>query len=104
MSFYQEPAGYQKTILSDLQGAWENLRSAVVENFKTVDCSKLLFHIDEAMSWESVRNLSHMRETFLLVQSLAQQLNLADEVMMSVEDVREILYETLDEIKQGDKL
>ena len=104
MSFYQEPAGYQKTILSDLQGAWENLRSAVVKNFKTVDCSKLLFHIDEAMSWESVRNLSHMRETFLLVQSLAQQLNLADEVMMSVEDVREILYETLDEIKQGDKL
>jgi len=70
MPFYQEPAGYHKTILSDLQGAWGNLRNAVVDNFQTVDCSKLLFHIDEAMSWESVRNLNHMRETFLLVQSI----------------------------------
>jgi hypothetical protein len=28
MSFYTEPTGYQKTIVSDLQGAWENLREA----------------------------------------------------------------------------
>jgi hypothetical protein len=29
MSFYTEPTGYEKTIMSDLQGAWENLRAAV---------------------------------------------------------------------------
>jgi len=32
MSFYTKPTGYEKTIVSDLQGAWQNLREAVVEN------------------------------------------------------------------------
>ena len=31
MSFETEPTGYAKTALSDLQGAWGNLRDAVVE-------------------------------------------------------------------------
>lgn len=31
MSFKIEPTGYAKTALSDLQGAWGNLRDAVVE-------------------------------------------------------------------------
>ena len=32
MSFYTEPTGYEKTIVSDLKGAWENLREAVAEH------------------------------------------------------------------------
>ena len=104
MPFYQEPKGYTKTILSDLQGAWGVLRDAVVDDAQTIDCAKLLFHIDEAMSWESVRNLPHMQKTFLLVQSIAQQLNLSEKTMLCIEDVRDVLYETLDEIKQGHKL
>jgi len=31
MAFYTEPKGYEKTALSDLQGAWGNLRHEVVE-------------------------------------------------------------------------
>jgi len=31
MSFTQEQTGYEKTILSDLQGAWQALRDSVVE-------------------------------------------------------------------------
>ena len=26
MAFEKEPGGYEKTVLSDLQGAWQNLR------------------------------------------------------------------------------
>ncbi len=48
-----EQTGYIKTSLSDLQGAWENLREAVVNNFGFPNSDKLLFHIDEAMSWET---------------------------------------------------
>jgi hypothetical protein len=71
MKFYEEPPLYQKTILSDLQGAWVNLRQTVVENHPFPGSDRLLFHIDEAMSWESVRNLSQMRNTLLLIQNLA---------------------------------
>jgi hypothetical protein len=31
MAFYREPDGYEKTLLSDLQGSWQSLREAVVE-------------------------------------------------------------------------
>jgi hypothetical protein len=30
MAFDKEPSGYKKTVLSDLQGAWQNLRDTVV--------------------------------------------------------------------------
>ena len=32
MAFDKEPVGYEKTVLSDLQGAWQNLRDTVVEH------------------------------------------------------------------------
>ena len=89
MGFITEPTGYKKTVLSDLQGSWGNLRSAVVENFGFPDSDKLLFHIDEAMSWESVRNLNIMKKTFILVQNIAIQANAPDEVIEWVDDVRE---------------
>jgi hypothetical protein len=31
MASDKEPVGYEKTVLSDLQGAWQNLRDTVVE-------------------------------------------------------------------------
>ena len=101
MSFYQEPTHYEKTILSDLQGAWEVLRDEVINEHASKDCSQLLFHINEAMSWESVRNLNQMKNTFVLIQSIAQQINVSDEIMEMIEDVRDVLYEVLDEIRQG---
>jgi len=53
MGFIKEPSGYYKTALSDLQGAWGNLRETVVNNFGFPNSDKLLFHIDEAMSWSA---------------------------------------------------
>lgn len=61
MPFYKEPKGYAKTALSDLQGAWGNLRELIVVNAPFPEWKILLFHVDEAMSWESVRNLERMR-------------------------------------------
>ncbi|MDD5461477.1 MAG: hypothetical protein PHG00_07570 [Methylococcales bacterium] len=90
----------KKTILSDLQGAWELLRNEVIKEHASKDCSRLLFHINEAMSWESVRNLNQMKNTntFVLVQSIAQQINVSDEIMELVGDVRDVLYEVINEI------
>ena len=101
MAFYQEPHHYEKTIVSDLQGAWELLREAIIQEHESRDCSRLLFHINEAMSWESVRNFEHMKDTFVLIQSMSQQISVPDKVTELIEDVREILFEILDEIEKG---
>ena len=60
MTFPTESEGYKKTALSDLQGAWSNFRSLLAEADGMNDRNRLLFHVDEAMSWECVRNLEHM--------------------------------------------
>ena len=101
MAFITEPTGYEKTAISDLQGSWGNLRDAVVENFGFTDSDKLIFHIDEAMSWESVRNLKLMKATFILIQNIAAQANVPEEVTERIDDVRESLDAAFDEIAEG---
>ena len=101
MIFETEPTGYEKTALSELQGSWGNLRSTVVENFGFPNSDKLLFHIDEAMSWESVRNLKKMKGTLLLVQNIAVQTESPEEVLEWVSDVRESLEATFEAIAEG---
>ena len=104
MAFLKEAVGYEKTVISDLQGAWENLRDAVINNFGFPDSDKLLFHINEAMSWESVRNLDAMKMTFILVQNIALQAKAPDEVMEWISDTRESLDIVLEAIAEGKKL
>lgn len=70
MSFPTEPTGYEKTILSDLQGAWIVLRDSVVESGGFDGCDMALFHIDEAMSWETVRNLNLMPPLVLMIRNI----------------------------------
>ena len=101
MSFYTEPSGYEKTALSDLQGAWGNLRTAVVDNFGFPNSDKLLFHIDEAMSWESVRNLKKMESTLLLIQNITAQTESPEEVIEWLNDVRSSYKETMEAIIEG---
>ena len=102
MAFGTEPTGYEKTALSDLQGAWTILRGEVVEQFGFPDSDKLLFHIDEAMSWESVRDLAKMKSALLLIQNIAAQTEAPKEVRESVQSVRETLEDTLLAIKEGE--
>jgi hypothetical protein len=103
MIFRTEPDAYYKTALSDLQGAWGLLREAVVGKFGFPNSDKLLFHIDEAMSWECVRNLKLMKETLLIVHNLATQYAPL-EVIDEVEGVRESLDAVFAAIAEGEKL
>ncbi len=73
----------------------------MVENFGFTDSDKLIFHIDEAMSWESVRNLNTMKATFILIQNIAIQAEAPEEVMEWVDDVRESLGDTFEAISEG---
>jgi len=101
MGFETEPTGYKKTALSDLQGSWGILRSSVIKSFGFPDSDKLLFHIDEAMSWESVRNLKQMKSTLLLVENITAQTESPEEVIEWVKGVRESLEETIEAIAEG---
>jgi len=104
MTFITEQTGYTKTALSDLQGAWGNLRDAVAENFGFPDSDKLPFHIDEAMSWESVRNLDAMKNASIVIQNIALQSGAPDDVIEWIEDVHVALDEALKSIANGEVL
>ncbi|MGO8879892.1 MAG: hypothetical protein ACLPVO_12545 [Desulfomonilaceae bacterium] len=95
MTFYEEPTHYEKTVISDLQGAWENFRLTVVEHHPFPESERLLFHVDEGMSWESVRDLSQMRKTLLLIQNLCSVDSVPTEVTECVDEVINILKEIL---------
>lgn len=96
MPFITESTGYEKTILSDLQGAWTVLRQAVVDTGGFEGWGRVLFHIDEAMSWETVRNLDRMPPLVLIIRNLSVQGGAPSEVMECIEDVTEILKEVLE--------
>jgi len=101
MGFDTEPTGYEKTILSDLQSAWQCLRGEVAENPGFNGWERALFHIDEAMSWESVRNLCHMQRSLILVRNILQQANVPDGVAECLETVSEVMGETLEALSNG---
>jgi hypothetical protein len=102
MSFQEEPTQYEKTALSDLQGAWENLRESVVEHHPFPESERLLFHIDEGMSWESVRQLDHMRETLLLIRNIATQADVPEAVTYWIDTVGQDLEEVFAAIAEGE--
>ncbi|MBK1724708.1 hypothetical protein [Thiocystis violacea] len=102
MSFTPEPTGYHKTILSDLQGAWSILRDAVVQSAGFPDWELALFHIDEAMSWESVRNLEVMRQRLILVRNRLRHDGVPDDVIACLEEVNAMMDETLEALRNGE--
>jgi hypothetical protein len=93
--FPTEPNGYEKTILSDLQGAWILFRQSVVDTGGFKNWDRVLFHTDEAMSWETVRNLDRMPSLVLIIRNLCVESGISDDVMLNLEEVANILEETL---------
>ena len=71
MPFMKEYNSVNKTALSDLQGAWQLLRDEVVKRHPFQDSDRLLFQIDEATSWEAVRDMEYMRKTLLIIRNIA---------------------------------
>ena len=102
MDFTEEPTQYTKTALSDLQGAWQNLRDEVVRAWPFPESQRMLFHIDEGMSWESVRNLERMRGTLVLIQNIISQTDCPAEVVEGVGMVRENLEDVFEAIASGE--
>lgn len=70
MVLTQVPTGYEKTLLSELQGAWRVLRASVIDAAGFEGWERVLFHLDEAMSWEAVINLKRMPPQLLLIRNL----------------------------------
>lgn len=95
MTFFTKPTGYEKTILSDLQGAWQVLRQDIVDQAGFPDWERMLLHVDEAMSWETVRHLPRMRPLLLLIRNLAIQNQAPAGVLEDIEEVSDILDEVL---------
>jgi hypothetical protein len=102
VAFQKEPEGYAKTAWSDCQGAWQNLRESVVEHHPFPESQRLLFHIDEGMSWESVRDLDLMRRALSLVENIAKQANAPEPVMENVAYVCDSFQELLEAVKDGE--
>jgi hypothetical protein len=102
MAFEKEPASYEKSVLSDLQGAWQSLRDAVVAEAGFPNWGRVLFHIDEAMSWESVRNLRTMHESLVLVRNLLGQDEVSDELNDHLQAVNELMADALRALETGD--
>jgi carbamoylphosphate synthase large subunit len=59
-------------------------------------------HIDEAMSWETVRNLDRMPKLLLVIRNLCGSGGAPAEVIENIEDVEEILIQVQDAIHQGE--
>ena len=101
MAFIDEKRVYTKTAISDLQGAWMVLREQVVEEFGFKGSDKLLFHIDEAMSWETVRNLKVMEPLILIIENIVRQSDGSEDLLDLVKEVRNHYKDTLEAIKEG---
>jgi hypothetical protein len=102
MGFYKEPTHYEKTALSDLQGAWTILRDTVVENFGFPDSDKIIFHIDDAMSWECVRDLNQMYPLINLIHNLANQNEAPPPVVEAIVEVRKDFEEVQTALSKGE--
>ena len=77
------------------------LTPEVVQTLPFSEGQRILFHIGEAMSWESVRNLAQMRNTLLLIENIAAQSEIPDEVAEWIEIVRENLDEPYIAFEEG---
>jgi hypothetical protein len=102
MTFFQENKSLYKTALSDLQGAWKNLRDEVVNHHPFKDSERLLFQIDEGMSWEAVRDLEYMQKVLLVVNNIATQAKACPDIMECIQMVRMNLEEVFEAIAEGE--
>jgi hypothetical protein len=104
MEFPTEATGYEKTILSDLQGAWSVLRDSIAESEGFKDCDRALFHIDEAMSWESVRHLHRMKPLLLIIRNVCSDGEAPQEVLDNIEEVTRVYEEVQHKISKGEQI
>ena len=88
-----EPNQCMYGIFSALETAWSRLRDAVLSLPQDELQCRLLFHMDEAMSWESVRDLSRMKKAFLLIKHHLQQARVLGDWIELMEDIEILLHD-----------
>jgi hypothetical protein len=76
----------------------------VVDHASFPGWERVLFHIDEAMSWETVRHLERREPLLLLIRNLAAQGQAPAEVLEAMEEIAEILQEGQSDVKRGKSL
>jgi hypothetical protein len=101
MSFYEEPTHDEKTALSDLQGAWTILRDTVVENIGFPGSDKIIFNVDEAMSWECVRDLNQLYPLINHIHNLANQNEAPLSVLEAIVEFRKDFEEVETALNKG---
>jgi hypothetical protein len=74
------------------------LRESVANSAGVEGCTRALFHIDGAMSWESVRNLRRMPPLLLIIRNLCLRGKAPDEVMQNIDELSGLLSEALEEL------
>lgn len=95
--FEAEIGFYMKGILSDLEEAWSLLRQSIVELPSSEHQQRLLFHVDEAISWDRVRDLVSMSPLLHLIRHMIQQSDaeIPNGVREKLEDLQVIFDEAL---------
>ncbi len=54
------------------------------------------------MSWESVRNLQTMKSTFIIIRNIALQSNVNQDILETIDDVKNDLDETFQSLPEGE--
>lgn len=97
MAFYTEQSSYEKTSLSDLQGAWENFKHTLLCLHPFLSSDRIIFHLNEATSWEMVRDLKKMKDVYLLIRNMCMKSEKAEELKEDLEEIRVCLDEAVEE-------
>ena len=102
MGFSKEQAFFTKTALRDLQGAWTVLRESVVQAAGFENWDRILVQIDEAMSWEVVRDLDRMPPIILVIRNLCLAGKAPRDVLANIDYVGEMLEEVVEGLAKGE--
>ena len=74
------------------------MRDSIVDAAGFEGWDRAIFHVDEAMSWESVRNLKRMPPLLLIIRNLCVQGKAPQEVLENINEIDEILKEVFSEV------
>lgn len=100
MHFYTEQASYKKISLSDFQGAWESFKHTILCLHPFPGSDRIIFHLNEAMSWEMVRDLKMMKNVYLLIRNMCLKSEKSEELKEDLEEVRRCLDEAVDDCEK----
>ena len=72
------------------------MRESVVESGGFEHWDRVLFHVDEGMSRETVRSLNRMPPLVLIIRNLCVQGGAPGEILRNLDDVEEVLKEAVE--------